>query len=127
MVVSTLFNPLQFADLGDCEDFCRCPRQLDRDVEFLAGLGVDVVFVPAEEEMDPDEVATVVAKLFQLAQPRRAFFGQKDAQQVAGIRRMVDDLNFPVRIRSMPLNVPGARERLRDTAGVELDHLELIP
>ncbi|HKM25463.1 MAG TPA: pantoate--beta-alanine ligase, partial [Corynebacterium sp.] len=119
VVVSVFVNPLQFTDLGDCDDFRLYPRDLDSDVAFLEKLGVDVVFAPTDEEMYPDGlpqvwvrsgemgerlegasrpghfdgVTTVVAKLFQLIQPDRAYFGEKDAQQLAIIQRMVTDLN----------------------------------
>ncbi len=129
VVVSVFVNPLQFTDLGDCDDFRLYPRDLDSDVAFLEKLGVDVVFAPTDEEMYPDGlpqvwvrsgemgerlegasrpghfdgVTTVVAKLFQLIQPDRAYFGEKDAQQLAIIQRMVTDLNFPLQIRPVPI------------------------
>jgi pantoate--beta-alanine ligase len=129
VVVSVFVNPLQFANLGDCADFHDYPRDLDADVALLEKLGVDVVFAPTEEEMYPDGllqvwvragemgerlegasrpghfdgVTTAVAKLFQLTQPDRAYFGEKDAQQLAIIQRMVTDLNFPVHIRPVPI------------------------
>jgi pantoate--beta-alanine ligase len=129
VVVSIFVNPLQFTDLGDCADFRNYPRDLDADMALLEKLGVDVVFAPTREEMYPDGlpqvwvrtgemgerlegasrpghfdgVTTVVAKLFQLIQPDRAYFGEKDAQQLAIIQRMVADLNFPVHIRPVPI------------------------
>ena len=129
VVVSIFVNPLQFTDLGDCDDFRHYPRDLDRDVAFLETLGVDVVFAPTESEMYPDGlpqvwvragemgerlegasrpghfdgVVTVVAKLFQLVRPERAYFGEKDAQQLAIIQRMVADLNFDLEIRPVPI------------------------
>ncbi|MDO5455024.1 MAG: pantoate--beta-alanine ligase [Corynebacterium sp.] len=129
VVVSVFVNPLQFEDLGDCEDYREYPRDLEEDVEFLRGLGADVVFAPAVEDMYPDGVpqiwvrtgemgsrlegasrpghfdgvATVVAKLFQLTRPDRAYFGQKDAQQVAVIERMVADLDFDVEVVPAPI------------------------
>lgn len=129
VVVSVFVNPLQFEDLGDCEDYREYPRDLEEDVEFLRGLGADVVFAPAVAEMYPDGapqiwvrtgsmgqrlegasrpghfdgVATVVAKLFQLTRPDRAYFGQKDAQQVAVIERMVADLDFDVEVVPAPI------------------------
>ena len=129
VVVSVFVNPLQFEDLGDCDDYRAYPRDLQRDVEFLRGLGADVVFAPTVEEMYPDGapqiwvrtgemgsrlegasrpghfdgVATVVAKLFQLTRPDRAYFGQKDAQQVAVIQRMVADLDFNVEVVPAPI------------------------
>ncbi|MHA2787658.1 pantoate--beta-alanine ligase [Corynebacterium sp. S7] len=131
VVASNFVNPLQFEALGDCDDYRNYPRQLDADCALLEKAGVDVVFAPSVEEMYPgadhlplvwvrtsemgerlegasrpghfDGVATVVAKLFHLVQPDRAYFGQKDAQQLAVIRRMVADLDFPVEIRPVPI------------------------
>jgi pantoate--beta-alanine ligase len=126
VVMVTIFvNPLQF---GPTEDFSRYPRTLERDRELLATAGVDLVFMPSVEEMYPSPaatfvnveglserldgqyrpghfrgVATVVAKLFHIAEPDVAFFGQKDAAQVAIIRRMVRDLNLPVEIVVCPI------------------------
>ncbi|AAT89835.1 pantoate--beta-alanine ligase [Leifsonia xyli subsp. xyli str. CTCB07] len=120
VVVSIFVNPLQF---GPGEDLDRYPRTLDADVALLDGLA-DVVFAPAAAEMYPqgesstrvtagavgglfegasrpghfDGMLTVVAKLFGIAQPDVAVFGQKDAQQVHLVGRMVDDLNLPVTI-----------------------------
>jgi pantoate--beta-alanine ligase len=120
-VVSIFVNPTQF---GPNEDFSRYPRTFDGDRELCGAVGTDVIFAPSREEMYPPNsrtfvevtrlqdvlcgrsrpghfrgVATVVAKLFNIVQPHFAFFGQKDAQQVAIIRRMVADLNLPVVIR----------------------------
>jgi pantoate--beta-alanine ligase len=120
VVVSIFVNPLQFNEVSDLD---RYPRPLDADLEVCAAAGVDVVFHPTVEEMYPrpirttvsvsevvdrmegpnrpghfDGVATVVAKLFAGVQPDRAFFGRKDAQQVAVIRTMSADLDFPVEI-----------------------------
>ncbi len=120
VAVSIFVNPAQF---GPNEDFSRYPRDTERDLAMLKEAGVDWVFTPSVEEMYPPGystyvdvreitdrlegaarpghfvgVATVVAKLFNIAQPHRAYFGQKDAQQVAAIRKMVADLNFPVEI-----------------------------
>jgi pantoate--beta-alanine ligase len=120
VVVSIFLNPLQF---GPGEDFETYPRDEEADLALLDGSATDVVFLPPVETMYPasasttisvgalgdvlegahrsghfDGVCTVVAKLFNLVRPDRAFFGQKDAQQVAVIRRMVRDLNFPVEI-----------------------------
>lgn len=129
VVVSIFVNPLQFTDLGDCDDYRHYPRDLDKDVAFLESLGVDVVFAPAVEEMYPDGlpqvwvragemgerlegasrpghfdgVTTVVAKLFHLVRPDRAYFGEKDAQQLAIIERMVADLTLPVTVRPVPI------------------------
>ncbi|WP_454979487.1 pantoate--beta-alanine ligase [Corynebacterium propinquum] len=135
VVASVFVNPLQFTDLGDCDDYRNYPRDLDADAEFLRGLGVDAVFAPGVEEMYPgfstapdrhpqiwvrtgrmgeilegasrpghfDGVATVVAKLFQIIQPDRAYFGRKDAQQLAIIQALVRDLDMPVVIHGLPI------------------------
>lgn len=120
VVVSIFVNPLQF---GPNEDFSRYPRTFDADLDVCRAEGVDVVFAPSVEEMyDParqvgvsagrmgaivegairpghfDGMLTVVLKLFNLVQPDVAYFGQKDAQQLALIRRMVADLDVPVEI-----------------------------
>jgi pantoate--beta-alanine ligase len=123
-VVSIFVNPTQF---GPNEDFSRYPRTFDADRQLCAAAGVDLIFAPSTEEMYPPDsrtnvevaglqdvlcgksrpghfrgVATVVAKLFNIVQPDIAFFGQKDAQQVAIIRRMTADLNLPVAIQVVP-------------------------
>ncbi|MFH0412049.1 pantoate--beta-alanine ligase [Corynebacterium sp. L4756] len=130
LVVASIFvNPLQFAQLGDCDDYRNYPRTLDADAQLLESAGVDIVFAPDVAEMYPqgvpevwvrtgemgsqlegvsrpghfDGVATVVAKLFNLIRPHRAYFGQKDAQQLAIIRRMVRDLELRVDIRAVPI------------------------
>lgn len=130
VVTSIFVNPLQFEALGDCDDYRNYPRQLDADVALLREAGADIVFAPTVEEMyGPtglpllwvrtgemgdrlegasrpghfDGVATVVAKLFNLVRPDRAYFGQKDAQQVAVIRRLVADLDFQLDIRAVPI------------------------
>lgn len=120
VAVSIFVNPTQF---GPNEDFARYPRDLEKDLSLLESERVDMVFVPEVEEMYPEPgvtwitveglsdrlcgksrpghfcgVATVVAKLFNAVEPDVAFFGQKDAAQVAIIRRMVHDLNTPVEI-----------------------------
>jgi len=121
VVAASIFvNPLQF---GPNEDFDKYPRTFERDCELLSGERVDVLFAPASEAMYPpgsttvvevkglsdkldgrsrpghfQGVTTVVAKLFHIVQPDRAFFGQKDAAQVAIIRKMVRDLNMDVEI-----------------------------
>lgn len=127
VVVASIFvNPAQF---GPNEDLSRYPRDLPRDLALLEAAGVDLVFTPPAADqiyppgfatyVDPGGllaerleaasrpghfrgVATVVAKLFQLVRPHRAYFGQKDAQQVAVIRRMIADLNMPVELRVLP-------------------------
>lgn len=120
VAVSIFVNPTQFAAGGD---FARYPRPLQHDLELLKSCGVDLVFAPANEEIYPPDfqtyvtvegitkplegemrrghfrgVATVVTKLLNILQPDRAYFGQKDAQQVAVIRQMTRDLNIPVQI-----------------------------
>ncbi len=129
LITSVFLNPLQFTDLGDTDDYRNYPRDIEADSTFCEGLGVDIVFAPSVEEMYPggipqiwvrtgemgtvlegasrpghfDGVATVVNKLFNLAKPDVAYFGQKDAQQVAVLRRMVRDLNHDVEIRTLPI------------------------
>jgi len=123
VVVSIFVNPLQF---DRTDDLARYPRPFEADLSLCDRLGVDVVFAPAPAEMYPEPpdctvhvartaehlcgafrpghfngVATVVLKLFNIVQPEVAYFGQKDAQQLAIIRRMVADLNVPVRIASV--------------------------
>ncbi len=124
VAVSIFVNPTQF---GPAEDLSCYPRNLERDLRLLEPLGVDLVWTPTAEIMypngyqtwvqvealaDPLEgaqrpghfrgVTTVVAKLFNGVQPARAYFGQKDAQQAAVIRRMTLDLNFPIEIVVCP-------------------------
>ncbi|GAA4131995.1 pantoate--beta-alanine ligase [Actinomadura keratinilytica] len=124
VVVSIFVNPLQF---GPDEDFDRYPRTFAADVEACAAEGVDIVFAPTREVMYPTEplvrldsgpmgavvegvtrpghfdgVLTVVLKLFNLVRPDLAVFGEKDAQQLALIRRMVADLDVPVEIVAGP-------------------------
>jgi pantoate--beta-alanine ligase len=121
VVASIFVNPLQF---GPTEDFARYPRSFASDCDLLRDAGVDFLFAPAVEEMYPagaetmvdvgamadrldgasrpghfHGVATVVAKLFHIVTPDVAYFGQKDAAQVAVLRKMTRDLNFPVRIQ----------------------------
>jgi pantoate--beta-alanine ligase len=128
VVVSIYVNPTQFAPT---EDLTRYPRDLKRDLRLLRALAVDVVFTPLDKEMYPGKnenrystyvveetlarvmegasrpthfrgVTTIVAKLFNLVLPDVAVFGQKDYQQAAIIRRMVADLNFPLKIVVAP-------------------------
>jgi pantoate--beta-alanine ligase len=128
VVMSLFVNPTQF---GPGEDLDRYPRDEDRDLRLAAEAGVDLVFAPAVAELYPDGAATavevtgnltavldgdparrgpghfrgvttIVAKLFNIVDPEVAYFGQKDAQQAAVIKRMVRDLDFPVRIEVMP-------------------------
>jgi pantoate--beta-alanine ligase len=125
VVASIFVNPTQF---GPNEDLNRYPRPLERDLELCGQAGVDLVFHPQPEVMYPPDyrtfvevtglqdvlcgasrpghfrgVATIVLKLFNLVQPDRAYFGQKDAQQVRIIQQMVRDLNVPVEIRVCPI------------------------
>jgi pantoate--beta-alanine ligase len=125
IVVSIFVNPAQF---GPTEDFARYPRSPEKDLALLRPLEVDAVFAPSNAEifppgfytfLDPGHiatvfegavrpghfrgVATVVLKLFNIVRPDVAFFGQKDFQQVVVIRRLVEDLNLPVRIAVCPI------------------------
>ena len=125
LVTSVFVNPTQF---GPKEDFSKYPRTLEKDSELLAAAGVDYLFFPAVEEMYPKDastwvtvegisnrldgqsrpghfqgVTTVVSKLFNIVLPDLAFFGQKDAAQVAIIRKMVRELNFDVHIVVCPI------------------------
>ena len=133
LVVMSLFvNPAQFDERTDLDAY---PRDEARDLEIAEREGADVVFAPAPDELyppgfttwvDPGEagaegtaraghfrgVATVCLKLFNLVRPERAYFGQKDAQQVAVMRRLVRDLNVPVQIRVVPT--------VRDSEGLAL-------
>lgn len=125
VAVSIFVNPTQFAPH---EDLARYPRDLPRDLRLLESCGAGVVFTPTPAEMYPADfvtyvdpggplttaaegasrpghfrgVATIVLKLFQIIQPARAYFGQKDAQQVAVIARVITDLNLPVTLRVHP-------------------------
>jgi pantoate--beta-alanine ligase len=120
VVMSLFVNPAQFDEQADLDAY---PRDEARDLELAESEGVDVVFAPDElypegfaTWVEPEEtgaegaarpghfrgVATVCLKLFNLVRPERAYFGQKDAQQAAVIRRMVRDLNVPVEIRVVP-------------------------
>lgn len=124
-VVSIFVNPLQFAASEDLDDY---PRDLDADLARCEEAGVDHVFVPSVDEMYPQPVdtvvtvpgvsaplegvhrpthfagvATVVAKLFAIVGPCRSYFGAKDWQQVAVVRRMVSDLSIPVEVVACPI------------------------
>ncbi len=125
VVVASLFvNPAQF---GESDDLARYPRDEERDAKLAEEAGVDVLFAPEAAELYPPGfqtwveveelgallegehranhfrgVATICLKLFNLVRPDRAYFGQKDAQQVAVVRRMVADLDVPVEIRVVP-------------------------
>ncbi|WP_211744974.1 pantoate--beta-alanine ligase [Paenibacillus sp. Marseille-Q4541] len=134
VVLSIFVNPIQF---GPNEDFESYPRDEKRDLAVAEKEGVDIVFIPSVEEMYPqptkttiqvsglterlcgasrpghfDGVTTVVAKLFNIVQPDFAFFGMKDAQQVAVLTQMVNDLNMPVTIVPCPI--------MRETDGLAL-------
>jgi len=134
VVVSIFVNPLQF---GPSEDYLRYPRPLDKDLEICERMGAALAFVPRVEDLyaAPQQafvevgrlaehlcgafrpghfrgVATVVAKLFNIVQPDRAYFGEKDYQQLQIIRRMVQDLNFPLEIVPVPT--------IRDADGLAL-------
>ncbi|MFO7773259.1 MAG: pantoate--beta-alanine ligase [Dehalococcoidia bacterium] len=124
VVVSIYVNPAQF---GPREDLASYPQDLNRDLELLQREGANIVFSPSDDEMYPPQfsswidvqnvterlegasrpghfrgVATIVAKLFNIVQPARAYFGQKDAQQVTVIKRMVADLNMGLEIVVVP-------------------------
>ena len=126
VVVSIFVNPIQF---GPNEDFDSYPRTLEQDSNLLADVGCDIVFAPSVEQMygsNPrlttirvseitndlcgaqrpghfDGVAVVVTKLFNIVQPTFAFFGQKDYQQLAVIKQMVQDLNMPIEVIGVPI------------------------
>lgn len=125
VVVSIFVNPLQF---GPNEDFSRYPRSLDKDLDGCRNFGADLVFTPSLNELLPEKnlvyvdvdllgnnlcgssrpghfrgVCTIVAKLFNILTPDRSYFGQKDAQQLAIITRMVKDLNFNTKIVPCPI------------------------
>ncbi len=125
VVVSIYVNPTQF---GPQEDFSKYPRDVKRDLDLLRSEKVDLVWTPSDKIMYPSGyqtwvtveeitkplegairqghfrgVATVVTKLFNAVEPQKAYFGQKDAQQAAVIRRMTGDLDFPIEIRVCPI------------------------
>jgi len=136
VIVSVFVNPIQF---GPNEDFDKYPRQLESDKEICARNNVDLIFAPTPQEMYPDAniittvvppssyqdklcgksrighfngVATVVLKLFNIVLPAKAYFGQKDAQQLIIIKKMVRDLDVPIEIIGCPI--------VRDTDGLAL-------
>lgn len=132
VVVSLFVNPAQFGEEGDLALY---PRDEEHDAQLAEAAGVDVLFVPSAEQMYPDGfatwvdieatggeatarpghfrgVATVCLKLFNIVRPDVAFFGQKDAQQVAVLRRMISDLNVALDLRVLPT--------VRDTDGLAL-------
>lgn len=125
VIMSIFVNPTQF---GPNEDYEAYPRNLNRDRVLAESAGVDAIFAPSVDEMYPhdggiklsvgrqatilcgasrpghfDGVIQVVTKLFHIAEPTRAYFGQKDAQQVAIIETLVRDFNFPLEIRTVPI------------------------
>jgi pantoate--beta-alanine ligase len=125
VALSIFVNPTQF---GPTEDLSKYPRQFDRDRQLLEKEGIDILFAPSVDEIYPEGavtwvlveglsekldgrsrpghfrgVTTIVSKLFNVIEPDAAFFGQKDAAQLAVIRRMVWDLNFPVEIVACPI------------------------
>ncbi len=125
VVVSIFVNPMQF---GPAEDLASYPRDLEKDSAFCEALGTDLIFHPQPEEMYGDTfssyvdmtvltqelcglsrpvhfrgVCTVVTKLFHIVEPDRAYFGQKDAQQLAVIKHMVEDLNMNVEVIGCPI------------------------
>lgn len=124
VVVSVFVNPTQFGPNEDLESY---PRDFQRDSELCESLGCDIIFHPEPKEMYKDPhayvsidtlndnlcgktrpihfkgVCTVVSKLFHIVQPDRAYFGEKDAQQLAIIRKMVEDLNFDITIVGCPI------------------------
>ena len=124
VIVSIFVNPTQF---GENEDLNSYPRDINRDASLCEDHKADIIFAPTPDEMYHDRkafvnivelsdtlcgvsrpihfkgVCTVVAKLFNIIQPTNAYFGEKDAQQLAIIRKMVYDLNFPVNIIGVPI------------------------
>jgi pantoate--beta-alanine ligase len=125
VIVSIFVNPTQFCPGEDFKDY---PRDLDKDSKLAEGVGVDVIFAPDENEMYPESystyvevtgiteklcggsrpghfrgVTTVVNKLFNIIKPHTAYFGQKDFQQVLVIKRMVQDLNIDIEIKTVPI------------------------
>jgi pantoate--beta-alanine ligase len=125
VVMSIYVNPMQF---GPEEDLDKYPRDMERDKDLAEKEGIDVIFAPLSGEMYPGGyttdvdvtgtitetlcgisrpghfkgVTTIVAKLFNIVGPDKAYFGQKDAQQAVAVKRMVRDLNIPVEVRVMP-------------------------
>lgn len=125
VVVSIFVNPIQFAPNEDLESY---PRDIEKDTQLCSNAGADLIFNPTPEEMYPNGfstsvvmnglteelcgktrpthfggVCTVVSKLFNIVAPDRAYFGEKDAQQLAIIKRMVQDLNFDIEIKGCPI------------------------
>jgi pantoate--beta-alanine ligase len=140
VVVSLFVNPSQFAESADLD---RYPRDEERDADVAGAEGVDVLFAPSVQELYPSGfqtwveveelsrglegefrpghfrgVATVCLKLFNIVRPRRAYFGQKDAQQAAVLRRMVADLNLDLELRVLPT--------VRDADGLALSSRNVL-
>jgi pantoate--beta-alanine ligase len=138
VVMSLFVNPAQFDDASDLAAY---PRDEARDLAIAEAEGVDVVFAPDARELYPDDfatwvepestgaegaarpghfrgVATVCLKLFNIVRPERGYFGQKDAQQVAVIRRLIRDLNVPLEIRVVPI--------VRDDDGLALSSRNVL-
>ncbi|NNN19712.1 MAG: pantoate--beta-alanine ligase [Acidimicrobiaceae bacterium] len=147
VVVSVFVNALQFDNPGDLEKY---PRTIEKDIEFAQTHGVDLVFTPDPEEMHPQPVlfhlevdrlanilegasrpghfsgvVTVVSKLFILAGKCRAYFGEKDFQQVAVISRMVEEMHFPVEIVPVPIVREGTGLAL-SSRNMRLDSEQLV-
>ncbi len=147
VVVSVFVNPTQFAPNEDLDAY---PRTLEADCKLAEKMGANLVFAPSPKEMYPSEdatwvevtgditkvlcgrtrpihfrgVTTIVTKLFNLAQPDRAYFGQKDAQQVEVLKRMVKDLFFNIQLRIMPIvrENDGLAKSSRNTYLSESEH-----
>ncbi|WP_243290036.1 pantoate--beta-alanine ligase [Bacillus sp. FJAT-47783] len=143
VVLSIFVNPLQF---GQNEDYGTYPRDLERDMKLAEEKGVHVLFAPTTEEMYPcepsvtvhvtkrvnvlcgkhreghfDGVATVLTKLFHLVQPNKAYFGMKDAQQVAVVHGLIEDFNFPIEL------VPVETVREEDGLAKSSRNVRLLP
>jgi len=125
LIISIFVNPAQFAQ---GEDYDRYPRDLDEDIRKASEIGADIIFYPGKEKIYPDNyhtvvivekitnklcgvsrpsffrgVATVVTKLFNIVRPHKAYFGEKDYQQLVVIRKMVKDLNMDIKIIGIPI------------------------
>ncbi|MFX0548138.1 pantoate--beta-alanine ligase [Hathewaya histolytica] len=139
VIVSIFVNPIQF---GPNEDYDKYPRDIEKDSKLCESAGADIIFNPEVSEMYPEEiltsvklkdltnglcgakrpghfdgVCTVVSKLFNIVNPTRAYFGEKDAQQLAVIKKMVKDLNFNIEVVSCPIvrEVDGLAKSSRNT------------
>lgn len=150
VIASVFVNPLQFGPNEDYEDY---PRQIDEDQAFLAAHGIDYVFSPEPEEMyaNPlqirltvgsmaqvlegakrpghfDGVVTVVNKLFNIIQPDKAYFGKKDAQQLAIIEQMVEEMNHPIEIVGIDIvrDVDGLAKSSRNVYLTEVERKEAV-